>query len=151
MKRSELKVGDVLYYTRSRDWEDTAHGGHKATVVDTQSYRTFGRGYYYGPIPETWKPDPKGTGVLVDIHDGQSSYRDVVPLSSLKGPYDELAAHVAQRAEAKDARASNRDTVLARAEKAGIKATRARQTTHPEEYVMLPVDELARILDRLEE
>jgi predicted trehalose synthase len=161
MKRTDLMVGEVLYHTRLRGWEDAAHSGHKATVVDTQPYRSLRQGYY-GRDRKPWAPDPKGAGVLVDIDYGLGGVREVVSLATLKGPYEQVAAQVKEQAEARRARvqaanearqaeASARDAMLARAEQAGIKASMVYEPAHRERYVMLPVKELARLLARLEE
>lgn len=160
MKRSELKVGDELYYARYRDWETAPHGGQKVVVLSTEPYRRLSVGYY-GPDHKPWRPDPQGALVLVEIHNLTYRHQDVVSLASLKGPYGKVAAEVAARAKTRRDReraleakrhdqAAQQQAVIARAERAGVEARTWLHTSASEEYVMLKVDELDRLLDRLE-
>lgn len=114
MKRSEIQVGEAYYYDRATDWHQY-DSGKKAVVVAEGAWK----------VPSGWHRDytpfqvANGNGVLVDIHhQDETVYRDVVPVSQLRGPYEEtLAAQCAvveknRQAQfaARDARDAARDT-----------------------------------------
>jgi hypothetical protein len=126
MKRSEIQVGEAYYYDRATDWHQH-DSGRKVIVVADGAWK----------VPAVWSRDftpyrvANGNGVLVDIHhQDETVYRDVVPVSQLRGPYEETLA--AQRAvaeanrqaqlAARDAREAARDAadeLIARAAKLG--------------------------------
>lgn len=93
MKRSDLKVGDEVYYSRHRDWAVGVGPAAKAVVVDVGCWRS----------PDTWSRDraPRtgGTGVLCDVQHQYGTHREAVPLSHLRGPWAEtlVAVEAAER------------------------------------------------------
>lgn len=96
MKRSELKVGDELYYAKPRDW-DHDHAGNKAVVLAVEPHMARDMHIRRG---ERFVEIDKGNGVLVEIHESRfSPRRDVVSLAHLRGPYAAVAAEVKIRAE----------------------------------------------------
>lgn len=92
MKRTDIKVGDVLMYAHGRDWR--TWGGQKAEVVAVG-------GYFVDPS------DEQATGILVRLEISCSpaifSRLKVVPPQTLHGPYEECqqiieAERIAERA-----------------------------------------------------
>lgn len=100
MKRSELVVGAELFYQRSANYSP-----ERARVLAVEPYREK---YVRGD--ERFVATNKGNGVLVELprtHNG-GTYRKLVPLSSLKGPWAELYAEY-ERTQEEAAR--HRETV----------------------------------------
>lgn len=94
MKRSELNVGDEVYYDRSTNWMTSAGGGRKAVIVDTKPYKVrksrFGFRY-----DSTYAEDPKGNCVLADVTGWNgNTERTAVPVSHLRGPFEATKAEV---------------------------------------------------------
>lgn len=107
MKRSELKVGDVLYLAKPRDYRED-YEGTKVTVLATTPHH-----YRSGYVPtgmSRYQEVNSGGGVLVEVEkpnfrgDGSTStQKDVVQLAHLRGPYEtELAAYKVRHKAAKD-------------------------------------------------
>jgi 16S rRNA A1518/A1519 N6-dimethyltransferase RsmA/KsgA/DIM1 with predicted DNA glycosylase/AP lyase activity len=123
MKRSDIHVGDELYYDRSTAWQLYAHGGQKAIVVNAEPHtitrRTWGKDTYY--------PDPKGKAVLVRIDD----YKEPTPVltAHLRGPYEPTAKLVAEtsaaEAERRNAESKKTQDVWANAKAVEERATAA--------------------------
>lgn len=138
MKRSELKVGEAYYYTRSRDymkWSD----GVKAVVVSTRV----------------------GRNVKVDLHYTYGVIPTEVPTAHLHGPWEETKAAVDQAADErrkanKAARAeTNRirrlaEDALNRAHALGIKAQATPGYGMPHDEIRMSVDEFMKLLDAVE-
>lgn len=95
MKRSELKVGDVLFFARKYEF-DRGHG-NRAKVLSCEPHR---KSDYY---PYDLLKTGKGSGVLVEMEASGScgAHRAVVNLQQLHGPWDEVSkAQEEKRAEA---------------------------------------------------
>jgi hypothetical protein len=89
MKRSELNVGDELYYADRYTWAHD-HLGARVTVVAIEPYviNSWDHQIVKGP----------GSGVLVDVHhDQRPQTQTVVQLHNLRGPYREIMAEVETR------------------------------------------------------
>lgn len=156
MKRSEINVGDELYYDRRRDWETSAYG-QKAVIVDTAPYRI--QKASWGWIrKDTYSPNPKGNAVLVDLHSpGGKVARTAVPIAHLRGPYTEtLAAVEKTAAQAKTAQAAeskaredawaNASHVNDRARSAGIRSDLHRDWSSAPQ-ISVSVEDFAKLLD----
>lgn len=170
MKRSEIRVGDVLYYAKPSDWD---HGyidprGARVVVVSDRPHQ---RSTLY---PYQLREISAGTGVLVDFvrdgaQDGPSvtasrSPRDVVQLAHLRGPYEQVAAEVeARKVKAREHAEADRiqvQAVRAHVEGVIVKARSAADVavadaTHFGERrveharVSMRADDLVALLDRL--
>ena len=96
MKRSELKVGDELYYAAPRNWE-AGYDGKRVTVLATEPYKQ----------PDIWSRNGKpfqvstGAGVYVRIHSKYGDNDTVVQLGHLRGPWGTISAEVEARQDAK--------------------------------------------------
>lgn len=162
MKRSELKVGDEIYYCPSQDWRVDNSRAEKVVVVDTAGYRTLDR-WHRKRVQngETWEQARSGPLVLVDRHsryDDDAVTRTVLPLAHLRGPWVELSEQAAKaqaarrerRQAAEDAArnlAEKREAVLERAREAGVKARAAYDGTGD---VAVSVEELERLLNLMQ-
>lgn len=153
MKRSELNVGDELYYAKPGDWHRD-YDGKKVVVLSVEPYRDR-LGQDRGRGDRFLKVD-KGTGVLVEIHSKTTGrYRRVVQLAQLHGPYETVAAEVRARAEQRHARdvaimadrvafRSAADAVAWRAHEAGFKPC---QVLRGGELIALEPSVLTALLD----
>lgn len=153
MKRSDLKVGDELYYARPGEWTDLRLGD-KVTVVAVEPYQEI-RSTWGMRRSEPYKQVPSGNGVLVEGPSwGGDLAKIVVQLGHLRGPYAETAAKVeALRAEAdaatkaaREARAAHSRALGAlerRAEAAGYLVSADRDGN----YMLVKPDVLAALLD----
>lgn len=95
MKRSELNVGDELYYAQPRDWADMRIGV-RVVVVSTKPHKSATGWSRATPFKET----VTGSGVLVDIfRPGLSPRRSCVQLGHLRGPFAEVEADVRRQRE----------------------------------------------------
>jgi hypothetical protein len=127
VKRSELNVGDELYYARSTNWEDRSAYGQRAVVVDAGCWERPIRHWGFDNNP---RPASKGNGVLVDLYsDGRAKpWREVVTLGQLKGPWLEVKTRVdkaeAQRREREAADRAEQDTEWTAARSAADRARR---------------------------
>jgi hypothetical protein len=107
MKRSELKVGDVLFFARKYEFDRGQ--GSRVKVLSCEPHR---RNDYY---PHNLLETGNGSGVLVETEAVGScrARRIVVNLQQLRGPWDEVSkAQEEKRAEARAksrARAELRD------------------------------------------
>lgn len=98
MKRSEIKVGAVLYWTATPDWEHARWGSKRVKVLDTErmwknrkSRFGFDRGL------ENCLPTTTGTGVkVIEVNDvgAEKGRAFAVQPGHLKGEYDTIARQV---------------------------------------------------------
>lgn len=156
MKRSDIHVGDELFYARSNAWQKYGDGC-KAVVVDTQPYSitrvTYGSDYY--------RPDANGKAVLVDLYDSHVSdkpRRTAVPTAHLRGPYeatkaeaDRLASADREQSRAESQRAqeawTEAKTIEESAQAAGIDARAHHLPSYDgPQFVLTPAD-MAKLLD----
>lgn len=161
MKRSELKVGDVLYLAKPRDYRED-YEGTKVTVLATTPHH-----YRSGYVPtgmSRYQEVNSGGGVLVEVEkpnfrgDGSTStQKDVVQLAHLRGPYEtELAAykvrHKARRDEAKEeadrhaAQKATYEKLRDRAKAAGVAVQANPYGFH---NVLISIADLTRLLDQV--
>lgn len=152
MKRSDLKVGDELFYAKPYEW--SRHCGSKTTVLAVEPYGThkFARG------DARFHPSGKGGGVLVEIHQvGFGPRKDVVPLGHLRGLYATVAAEMKVKREAlavkrmaahdeREAIRANADAVADRARVAGVEVFGVQQGG---DLIALTPAALAALLDRI--
>lgn len=102
MKRSEIHVGDELYYDSRRDWQTGLWGGGtKAVVVDTERYSVSRLSPWGMRTRVDYQQDPKGNAVLVDlhgvdVHGTPKVERKAVPIAHLHGPWESTHATVEQ-------------------------------------------------------
>jgi hypothetical protein len=121
MKRDEIKVGDELAYVRGRsEWTQP----EKVVVMAIEPSERIKYGAKRGEIVTC----PKGHGVHVKREGG---YHAVVPLGSLKGPWEQVKADFEARDKARDERRdrlnserqrneADADELVARAKALGI-------------------------------
>lgn len=110
MKRSELNVGDELFYARKWEW-----GQHEGTKVRVLSTEPYGRDYDHRKVPRK-----SGTGVLVSPVDvnGKKQWDEIVQLSQLRGQWADVEPVQAKlRAERQAALAKQREAREAREER----------------------------------
>ena len=98
MKRSEIKVGDVLFYAEGNDYMEKSYTRTGKAVVKMIAARDV-RPSYDRRSPADYRaiePGSRDYGkarVLVEITDEyRGSYQRLVPLASLRGPYAEVKA-----------------------------------------------------------
>lgn len=156
MKRSELKVGDELYWAKPYDWKHD-HTGKKVTVLHVEPY---GRAEY-GRREIRPERDGKGSGVHVEVNGfGVRDWKDVVRLGDLRGPWETTRDAVEARVEAKRQH-ENDERVRRNAERQTRTAIvdRAKATGYGfalvagdrmEGRVMTTVETLGLMLDRIE-
>lgn len=105
MKRSELAVDLEVYYSSRTDWETPGYGtgyGFKATIKAVEPYSD--KYPVWSRVYHPYKVD-KGTGVLVEVHRGESKPETkVVPLGHLRGAYAEIMSQLEEYAERRDER-----------------------------------------------
>lgn len=152
MKRSEIHVGDTLYYDRSTNWQTYTGDARKAVVIDNEAYTITRRAWG----KDTYHKDPRGKAVLVQI-DGYAE-PTAVPTTHLRGPYEATKAEAEKVAEARrqERAAESKKTVDAwaagkaiedRAKAAGVNATVTRiQYVDGPMMVLSPAD-LTKLLD----
>jgi hypothetical protein len=148
MKRSELTVGAELYRASQYDWENgcDGYGTGKAKVLAVEPYKKSGG--TFGLRAATFNQVTKGNGVLVEI-DG---HKYVVPLSQLRGTYEDgvrqmaerretTRARYAQEARERETRAAAMDELRARAARMGVRVERV------DGAFTISADALGRLLD----
>lgn len=157
MKRSELNVGDELYWAKPGDWTHD-YIGKKVTVLHVEPY---GRSHYSHRGTLRAEHDGKGNGVHVQVHNpGFGSREDVVQLGHLRGPYAATLAEVEAQIDAKDkARreatahridlAATRNAMTRRAHDAGYRFG-GMYGPDAETMVATNVETLGAMLDRIE-
>lgn len=123
MKRSDLKVGEKLFYTTSNDWRTPRYSsnGVEVTVVSVEPHlKTRSLGYGKSRIEKC----SGGYGVLVKKINGMTGeeFEDVVKLTHLRGPWTETKKQVDEWCAQRDARA---------------KATRDASTQRYEAFLMM--------------
>lgn len=95
MKRSDLKVGDEVYYDRSPNWQEYTYGAGRAVIVDVRRYdkvRSF--------ISRTgYVLSLTGNAVLVRFH--EEGKITAVPVVHLRGLWQETKAAVDKLVEAR--------------------------------------------------
>lgn len=161
MKRSDIKVGDELYYDSGQDWRLPKHSlrptGQKAIVVDLGPFRILRE--RWGLRGDPWVKDPTGTAVLADLHrEGWAPKRDAVPTAHLRGPWSTVLAEIsAALADRADERAAQRDERKAAVHRADMAVERGKQLGFwasvdltGEPRITLDVQEFMRLLDRLD-
>jgi hypothetical protein len=162
MKRSELQVGDILFYARPVNWGGShipATAKVEVLAVEPHRRKELNR-------REISQID-RGNGVLI-AYVNSDCRTDVVQLAHLRGPYDEVVAQVRrqaavalaereaarERAVQRRALAAENDTartaVTARAEAAGF-IVRADYSDRVARIVSVDYETLAALLDRIDE
>jgi len=129
MKRTELVVGAELYYARERDWATPEYGSGHGEMVKVLAVEPWEDRPHYGmrdsrPMDERLRACEKGNGVLVERQIGDwRSYRDIVFLAHLKGPYAATHATVSAWVRKRDeAKATAEDQRLDRHSRAKVSA-----------------------------
>lgn len=165
MKRSEIHVGDVLYYAKPGDWDRNVaapYKGNRVVVVSDKPHQ-LGSFHPYRPYEVA-----SGSGVLVDFvrETGAAARRDIVQLAHLRGPHDLIVAEVeVRRAAARERADADRTKVNAvRAYVEGVilkaravadiavaNATRFGVNRAEWAEVSMRADDLVALLDRLAE
>jgi len=158
MKRSELKIGEAYYYDRSTNWADVDYSsGCKAVVVDTKRYAIVESRWVHSQI--SYREDPKGTAVLVDIYHGGTSepLRRAVSTAHLRGPWETTRAEVEAarnaRLEREEATRASEDDLRRRANAAVERASSmevnasVRDEYCGEAKILMSVPEFERLLD----
>lgn len=160
MKRSEIKPGDELYYDPATDWATRGYDyGRRAVVVDDERYKIIRRSTW-DRRPDSYVQDPKGTAVMVDLHNGADgdSIRKAVPMAHLRGPWAETLAAVeaaARKKQADDAAQSKRltdawaaaSTLVGLAKAAGITTAEMRRNGRGMPVIEISTEEFAKLLD----
>lgn len=111
MKRSEIKVGAVLYWTATPDWERARWGSKRVKVLDTESMWK-NRQARFGFDSEHCFATNTGTGVkVIEVKDdGREKGRAFAAQPGhLKGKYDTIARQVETNLKAQEERRSERD------------------------------------------
>jgi hypothetical protein len=156
MKRSELKVGDELYWAKPHDWQKD-YTGKKVTVLHVEPY---GRDEY-GRREIRKEYSGKGNGVHVRVdHPGFNYGEEVVRLGDLRGPYAATLAEVEARQDAKrlaliEAQTARRTTdnvrnhAIRRADATGHRFAAAYGPSS-QNLVTTTVETLGAMLDRIE-
>lgn len=137
MKRSEIKVGDELYYARGQDWRCPRYApepdGTRALVVELPDY---------------------GQRVVVELRGSRIRVSPVL----LRGPWAQVHGEVsAALADRADERAAERDERAAAVYRADVAVDRAKHLGFwaavdltGEPRITLDVQEFMRLLDRLD-
>lgn len=157
MKRADLKVGAELFYARRWEWQ--ANQGYRATVLAVEPYE---RNRSVRRSEKLFRPATKGQGVHVRIHtdDPYNPDRDdVVPLSTLRGPWAEVSAEITERRKTADEdlqkhRAERESKVARRNEmirELAVLGVEARKPYLPYEDLILTIDQVETLVTMLRE
>lgn len=102
MKRSDIKVGDVLHYDTSPDWATPTWGsgsGQRATVISLWWVPGYLRSESGRDVPA----GTKGAKILIELELDGHSYRRACLPQHLRGPYEQVLRDIAAYIETRDA------------------------------------------------
>lgn len=158
MKRSELKVGETYYWSRTADWANI-NDGVEAKVVSLWGKVMYGalRGSSIREVEE----GVKGAGIIIEYRAPWSTAvgRTVVPPAQLRGPWAETKAaqDKAEQERIEAVRAANlarteglieRERLITRAASLGVSVEPARHSAT--ETFIITKAHLVDLLNRLD-